>query len=257
MTLRAQLNRTPVLASFVGIGHPAVAEIMAWRGFGVLCIDAEHSSLGPAEVEGLIRAANSAGARTLVRVPAIGPAIAHALDAGADGIVVPRVGNAAQARQCVDAVRYPPIGQRGAGIGRASKYGQDLGGLLARANDEVLLVVQVETREGVESAVEIAAVDGVDVVFVGPGDLSVSLGCEMGSERHHEAIATVVDAGLAAGKFVGIFCLTPDQIPQWSERGVRLFILNSDLGLLGSACNEAAAAAAEVLVGLGKEATRA
>jgi 2-keto-3-deoxy-L-rhamnonate aldolase RhmA len=257
VSLRDDLRARPLLASFVGIGHPAVAEIMAWRGFRLLCIDGEHSAFGPAAVEELIRAGGAAGARTLVRVPGIGPAIGHALDSGADGIIVPRVASAGEARQAVDAVRYPPAGQRGAGIGRAAKYGQDLGGLLARANDDVLLVVQVETRAGVEAAREIAAVDGVDVIFVGPGDLAVSLGCEIGSDPHRAAVAAIIDAGLAAGRLVGIFCLTPDQIPQWADRGVRLFIVGSDLGFLGGAAADAAAAADAILAPAAAEPPRA
>jgi 2-keto-3-deoxy-L-rhamnonate aldolase RhmA len=247
MSLRTELGEGPLLASFVGIGHPAIAEIMAWRGFGILVVDGEHSSLGPSRIEELIRVAESAGARALVRVPAIGPAIAHALDAGADGIIVPRVGSAPQAREAVAAARYPPVGARGAGIGRASRYGQELAGLLKRANDEVLLVVQVETREGLRAVGEIAAVDGVDVLFVGPGDLSVSLGCEIGSARHSEAIGRIIDAGNAAGKAVGIFCLNAEEIGPWLDLGVRLFILSGDLGIFGRACAESAAAATAVL----------
>jgi 4-hydroxy-2-oxoheptanedioate aldolase len=257
MSLRDDLRARPVLASFVGIGHAAVVEIMAWRGFEVLCIDAEHSSFGPAEVENLIRASSSAGARTLVRVPTLGAPVGHALDAGADGIVVPRVGSAEQAREAVSQVRYPPVGERGAGVGRAAKYGQDLGGLLARANEDVLLVVQVETREGVLAADEIAAVDGVDVVFVGPGDLSVSLGCEIGSEEHVRAIETVIAAGLNAGKLVGIFCLLPEHIERWAKQGVRLFILSGDLGLLGSTCAAATGEATDVLQRYAAEALNA
>jgi 4-hydroxy-2-oxoheptanedioate aldolase len=111
----------------------------------------------------------------------------------------------------------------------------------------VLLVVQVETRQGVAAVDEIAAVAGVDVVFVGPGDLALSLGCEMGSEQHLQAIDTVIDAGLRAGKHVGIFCPAPDQVATWVERGVRLLFLSSDVSLLGTACAEATATAAAAL----------
>jgi 4-hydroxy-2-oxoheptanedioate aldolase len=227
-------------------------EIMAWRGFGVLCIDAEHSCFGPAEIESLIRAGDVAGARTLVRVGGIGPAIGHALDAGAVGVVVPRVGTADEARRCAELVRYPPAGQRGAGVGRASKYGRDFAALLRHANDDVLLVVQVETREGVEAADEIAAVDGVDVVFVGPGDLAVSLGCAPGSDEHTEAVHTVIDAAIRAEKLVGIFCFAPDQVRPWANAGVRLFLLGGDLGFLGTSCESAASAGREALASTGE-----
>jgi 4-hydroxy-2-oxoheptanedioate aldolase len=247
MNLQRALAERPQLGSFVGIGDPAVAEIMGWRGFDVLCIDAEHSSLGPTEIEALVRACDVSGAGSLVRVAGIGPAIGHALDAGAGGVVVPRIESAADAAECAALVRYPPVGKRGAGIGRASKFGQDFARLLREANDEVLLVLQIETRAGVEAADEIAAVEGVDVVFVGPGDLAVSLGCAMGSDEHTAAIRRILDAADRRGTTTGIFCLTPDQITPWAKLGVRLFLLGSDLGFLGGAADAAVAVGREAL----------
>jgi 2-keto-3-deoxy-L-rhamnonate aldolase RhmA len=224
-----------------------VPEIMGWRGFDILCIDAEHASLGPAEIEALVRGCDVAGAGSLVRVAGIGTAIGHALDAGASGVVVPRIESAAAATECAALVRYPPIGKRGAGIGRGSRYGQEFARRLREANDEVLLVVQIETRDGVDAADEISAVEGVDVVFVGPGDLAVSLGCEPGSDEHTQAIRTVLDAADRAGKATGIFCLSPAQITPWAKLGVRLFLLGSDLGFLGAGCEAAVTGGREAL----------
>ena len=112
----------------------------------------------------------------MVRVPGHAPeAIAAALDSGAPGILVPRVSTAAQAAAVVKASRYPPLGERGVGPGRATGYGYRIFDYLAEANASIVVAVQVETAEGLANVDKIAATDGVDVVFVGPGDLSVSL----------------------------------------------------------------------------------
>jgi 4-hydroxy-2-oxoheptanedioate aldolase len=242
MSLKRALAHGPVLGSFVGLGDPAVPEIMGWRGFDVLCIDAEHGCLGPTEVEALVRGCDVARVPSLVRVPGVGTAIGHALEAGASGVVVPRIESAAEAEECAALVRYPPLGRRGAGIGRASRFGLEFSRQLREANDDVVLVVQIETAPGVEAAPEIAAVDGVDVVFVGPGDLAVSLGCDPGSDEHTTTIRTVLAAADDRGTTTGIFCLVPEQVAAWRALGVRLFLLGSDLGFLGAGCDAAVAA---------------
>ena len=229
-----------MIGSFVGIGHPASVEVLAWAGFELVCIDAEHSAFGAADVESLVRAAAAAGARALVRVSGVGPEISHALDAGADGVVVPRVESAEDARACVSAVRYPPVGARGAGPGRAAQYGRDFAGYLARANDDVALVLQIETVRGLENVDEIAAVDGVDLIFVGPGDLAVSLGVQGGSDEHSAAVRRIVAAAREAGVDFGIFCLDPADVPTWTGEGARLVLLGGDLGFLAVAAAAAA-----------------
>jgi 4-hydroxy-2-oxoheptanedioate aldolase len=234
-SLAQRLDAGPLVGSFVGIPHPAVVEVMAWAGFDFLCIDGEHAALGPADVEELIRAADACGIPAIVRVFQVGPEVGHALDSGAAGVLVPRVESAAQAAAAVAAVRYPPAGSRGAGIGRAARYGRPFAEYLAEANERVLLAVQVETRAGVEAAAEIAAVPGVDLVFVGPGDLAVSLGVPMWAEEHRGAVESVLHAAGTAGVRTGIFCLAPDQVHEWENEGVRLFLLSGDLGLLGAA----------------------
>jgi 2-keto-3-deoxy-L-rhamnonate aldolase RhmA len=188
-SLRELLSRGPIAGTFVSIGHPAVVEALAWAGWELVCIDTEHAALGPSEVEALIRAADACGVRAIVRVAAIEPDIARALDAGAAGVIVPRIETPAEAARCVAAARYPPHGARGAGPGRASHYGTQLADRLANANSDTLLVVQIETALGTANAEAIAAVEGIDVIFVGPGDLSVSLGVAQASAEHAAAIA--------------------------------------------------------------------
>lgn len=246
-SLRRTLNDRPVIGSFAGIGHPAAVETLGWRGFELICIDSEHAALGPVTIERMIRAADVSGAHALVRVAEVGPEIGRALDAGACGVVVPRVETAEQAARCVAAVRYPPTGERGAGPGRVTGYAQHIAAYLSAANDDVVLVVQVETALGVRNAEEIAAVDGVDVVFVGPGDLAVSLGVAGGSAEHTETIERVFSATRRAGKLAGIFCLTAADLDRWVRFDTRLFLLGSDLGFLGQQAGSELASARDVL----------
>lgn len=247
-SLRSRLARgDTVIATFVGIGHAAAVEVMGWRGFEAVCIDSEHASLGPATIESMVRAADASGTEAIVRVAAIGPELGRALDVGACGVLVPHVDTAEQARQCAAAVRYPPVGERGAGPGRVTAYAQNIASYLGQANDNVTLMVQVETALGVQNAAEIAAVDGVDVIFVGPGDLAVSLGVAPGSEPHTAAISEVLKTAQDAGKVCGIFCLTAAAMAPWVEAGVRFFLIGSDLGLLGEAAQAQVAQAREAV----------
>ncbi|MTD54970.1 4-hydroxy-2-oxovalerate aldolase [Amycolatopsis sp. RM579] len=230
----------PVLGTFVSVGHAASVEILATQGFEAVCIDAEHAALGPAEIESLIRACDVSRVPSLVRVSGVGAEISRALDSGARGVVVPRVETAEEAAAAVAAVRYPPAGTRGAGPGRASAYGSALPRYLETANDDTVLVIQVETRRGVDNAEEIAAVEGIDVVFVGPGDLAVSLGVPGGSPAHSAAVERIIGAATAAGVLTGIFCLDSAQVERWAGAGVRLFLLGGDLLFLGSTASTVA-----------------
>ena len=174
----------------------------------------------------------------MVRVPGNNSeAIAAALDSGAEGILVPRVSSAEEAQAAVRATRYPPDGERGAGPGRASGYGYDIADYVAKANARILLAVQVESVRAVESIDSIAAVEEVDLVFIGPGDLAVSMGAfgPGGSERLDAAITKVIEACRSARKAVGLFRPSADDVARWREAGVSLFIVASDTMFLGAA----------------------
>ncbi|MCQ8782084.1 aldolase/citrate lyase family protein [Aurantimonas sp. CSK15Z-1] len=229
----------PLLGIFAAIPHPAAAEVTARSGFDFVCIDWEHAQIDRSEVENLVRAVEAGGAAAMVRVPGNdAEAIAAALDSGAQGVLVPRVSSAAEAEAAVRATRYPPDGERGAGPGRASGYGYDIAAYVAGANARILLAVQVETVRAVENIDAIAAVAGVDLVFIGPGDLAVSMGAfgPEGSGRLDAAIRSVIAACASAGKAVGLFRPSADDVPAWRAAGVSLFIVASDSMLLaGSA----------------------
>jgi len=164
------------IGTFAAIPHPVAIEVTAASGVDFICIDWEHAQIGRERIEDLVRAADVHGVPAMVRVPGHEPeSIAAVLDAGAAGVLVPRVSTAEQARAAVQATRYPPVGARGVGPGRAAAYGYRIPDYLASANENLLLAIQVETAEGLANIDAIAAVDGVDVIFIGPGDLSVSI----------------------------------------------------------------------------------
>ena len=245
------IGRKGLVGTFAAIPHPVAVEITAQSGFDFLCIDWEHAQISRDMIENLVRASDVHQVPAMVRVPGHGAeTIAAALDSGARGILVPRVSSAAQAAAAVEAARYPPLGRRGVGPGRAASYGYRIPEYLAGANAELVVALQVETAEGLDNVDAIAATEGVDVVFVGPGDLSVSIDA-IGPEhtdRLSRAIETIVASALAHGKAAGIFCTTPQAVGRWSAAGASFFILASDTMFLGAEAAARYAAAREMAV---------
>jgi len=213
----------PLIGTFCGIPSPAVVEILGWSDLDFVLLDAEHTQINRTGIEELIRAGDAAGVACVVRVPTHeGDWIGSSLDAGAAGILVPRIETAEQARAVAAASRYTPQGQRGCGPGRAARFGLTLPEYIATANDNLLVAVQVETALGVENIDAIAAVEGIDLVFIGPGDLALSLqafGPE-GQPRLEKAIATVVDACKRHARPIGIFHLNMSDVAGSVERGI-------------------------------------
>lgn len=222
---------------FAAIPHPVAIEVTAAAGVDFICIDWEHAQISRDRIEDLVRAADVHGVPAMVRVPGHAPeSIAAALDAGAAGVLVPRVSTAEQARAAVQATRYPPFGARGVGPGRAAAYGYRIPDYLAAANKSLLLAIQVETAEGLANIGAIADVDGIDVIFVGPGDLSVSIDAmgPAGADKLTSAIETIAKAAIGAGRTVGIFRPSPDDIGIWVRSGIRFFLVASDTMFLGA-----------------------
>jgi len=235
-----------VIGTFAAIPHPVAIEVAAASGVDFLCIDWEHSQIARDRIEDLIRAADVHQVPAMVRVPGHAPeSIAAVLDAGAAGVLVPRVSTAAQATAAVQATRYPPVGVRGVGPGRAAAYGYRIPDYLAKANDSLLLAIQVETAEGLANIEEIAAVEGVDLIFIGPGDLSVSINA-MGpanQDKLNAAISTIASTARQAGKSVGIFRPSADDVGKWIKSGISFYILASDTMFLGASLAAGVAAA--------------
>ena len=235
-----------VVGTFSAIPHPVAIEVTAAAGLDFLCIDWEHSQIGRERIEDLVRAADVHKVPAMVRVPGHTPEwIASVLDAGAAGVLVPRVSTAAQAKAAVMATRYPPVGERGVGPGRASAYGYRIPDYLKAANESLVLAIQVETAEGLANIDEIVKVEGVDVIFIGPGDLSVSINAmgPAGADKLNAAIEKITSTARAAGKAVGIFRPSADDVGKWSAAGITFFMLASDTMFLGASLAAGAAAA--------------
>ncbi|WP_284775184.1 aldolase/citrate lyase family protein [Agrobacterium sp. lyk4-40-TYG-31] len=234
---KACLGQKRLIGTFAAIPHPVAIEVVAAAGPDFICIDAEHSQIGRELIENLIRASDVHHVPALVRVPGHAPeSIAGVLDAGAAGVLVPRVSTAAHAKAAVAATRYPPVGERGVGPGRAAGYGYRIPDYLKSANESLVLAIQIETAEGLANVEEIVAVEGIDVIFIGPGDLSVSinaLGPE-GAAKLEAAILTITQAAIKAGKTVGIFRPSADDVTKWSQAGISFYLLASDTMFLGA-----------------------
>lgn len=176
-----------------GIADPQIVEIIGLAGFDAAFIDMEHTSLDLHDVQSAVLAAERVGITPIVRTPGFDPAfILRLLDMGVQGIQVPHVSSVEIARAAVEAVRYPPLGERGMAAGsRAAEYGRiTLLDHMAQSNREIILACMIEDMEAVERIDEIAAVEGVDLLAVGPSDLSRSLGVS-GQPDHPRLVAAI------------------------------------------------------------------
>lgn len=236
-------ERNPLLGTLVSLPSPEVAEILATVGFDWLFLDGEHGPLDYLMAQRMIQAVGDR-CPCLLRVP-LGEEIEikKALDIGAAGIIVPQVSSAEQAARIVRWCRYPPEGTRGVGIARAHGYGGYFGDYLQCANDEVSIVVQVEHIDAVGNVESIADVAGIDAVFVGPYDLSASMGLtgQVGHADVTAAIAIVRDACLRRQMPLGIFSLDPRAMGSHLEQGFSLVAAGCDSAYLLGGAREALA----------------
>jgi 4-hydroxy-2-oxoheptanedioate aldolase len=234
-TLRTRLRTSaPLIASFIETPHRAVSQVMGTIGYDVLIPDGEHAAFSPRDIEEVIVGADLAGIPSLVRVPSNTPStIGHALDSGAAGVLVPLVNTAEAAHDAAQLSRYPPEGRRGAGPGRATIYGLQREEAIANARAETVVAIQIETRAAVENLDAILTVDGVDLVFVGPNDLSHSLG-RPPEEELRAVIDEVLAKARAAGRMTGILAPTPEHCARYREAGCALLVTGTDLGALAA-----------------------
>jgi 4-hydroxy-2-oxoheptanedioate aldolase len=234
----------PIAGIWVCSGSPLVAEIVAGSGVDWVMIDMEHAPNGLESTLAQLHAVAPYPVTPMVRVPTGDPVVLkQVLDLGAQNVLVPMVNSAAQAEQVVAAVRYPPGGVRGVGsaLSRSTRWNR-VDDYLAQADRLVSLVVQVETAEAVEAAGEIAAVDGVDGVFVGPADLAASMGL-LGQQSHPDVVAAVhrtFAAVIAAGKPVGVNAFDPVLAEAYLEAGASFVLVGADVALLARSTEELA-----------------
>lgn len=226
----------PLAGMWVCSGSPLVAEICAGAGLDWLLVDMEHAPNGLEGVLAQLQAVSAYPSTALVRVPvADSVTIKQVLDLGAQNLLVPMVQSAEEARAVVEAVRYPPLGRRGVGsaLARSGRWSR-VERYLVDANRYVSLFVQIETAEAVKEAAAIAAVNGVDGVFIGPSDLAASMGL-LGQQTHPEVLAAaerVIREVLAAGKPVGINAFDPVAAKTYADQGASFLLVGADVTLL-------------------------
>ncbi len=235
--LKLEAKQTRMGAFLSEIAAPNLMRVYKASGLDYVIIDCEHGYFGHPEVAALCAVANGIGLTAIVRVPCVSREhIQKIMDLGADGILVPMTGTAAQICQAVEYALYSPEGKRGASTMRPhSEYNPGkLVDYMKKANERVMVFAQIETDEGVKNAAKIAAVSGVSGLIVGPNDLSIDYGTPGASDtpEMENAYRAVIAAAQAQGKPTGIITGNMKLIHHCEELGMQIFSCNSEVGLL-------------------------
>lgn len=245
MSFRAKMLSGKLLAgTFVKTPDHTMIEILHMSGLDFVCLDAEHSPFDRGQMDACLAVARAKGLPTLVRVPAGRPEIIlGVLDSGADGIVVPHVDSAEKAREVAKAARFGLGGRGYAGSTRWAGFaGGSMAALIEKSRNETIVLVQIEEPAGVEAAAEIAAVDGVDGLFIGPSDLSVSYGkTSVDSDELYAAFQTVGAACKANGKAFVSWAADVEKAREWRPYGVSMFFIASELSWILAGAKKVAA----------------
>ncbi len=242
MTEKSILQQLSI-GSWIQLGHPAVAEIMASAGFDWLAIDLEHSTITLREAEDLIRVIDLKGVVPLVRLASNNAEqIKRIMDAGAHGVIVPMVKSQDEAHAVVRAVKYPPQGERSIGLARAQGYGVDFARYFEWQRDQSLVVVQIEHIDAVNNLESILTVPGVDAYIVGPYDLSGSMGLpgEFQAPQFLEAMAQIRSVSEKLRVPGGLHIVEPDPqaLKQCIDEGNRFIAYGVDTRMLDTACRK-------------------
>lgn len=243
-TLKTQMQEgAAVYGTFIKACASPLIEILGYSGLDYVLLDMEHSPVGMDKLEELLRAANLAQISAIVRVAGKEETdLIHPLDKGADGLLVPMVSDARQAELVVDGSKFSPMGNRGMDVyARSSKFGfikKDE--YLRDANETTLLAIQIEGQEGVANLHEILSVNGIDVVYVGPYDLSQSLGLpgQVDNPRVVEEIIRIVGEIRKAGRFAGIYVDDAKTAARYKGIGVQFITVAVDVELFARACRQ-------------------
>jgi len=224
-----------IVGTFVKTPSPIVVEVLGLTELDCLCLDAEHAPFDRAAIDACLMAARAAGIEVLVRVPSAAPEhILNALDCGATGVVIPHVRSAEEARTAVRLSHYGSGGRGYAGSSRAASYTtKPMTEHLAASAERTMVVLQIEDPEAIDAIDEIAAVHGVDALFVGRVDLTVAYGVtNQDDPQVVAAVERVCAAGVRHGRRTGMFVARVADVPIWADRGASLFLLGSDHGFV-------------------------
>ncbi len=242
ISLKEKLHKNELtIGSWITLGHPAIAEIMASAGFDWLTIDMEHSAIDLDEAQELMQVIELSGCTPLVRVGDNSPyLIKRVMDAGAGGVIVPMVNSRADAIKAVEAVKYPPTGKRGVGLGRAQGYGLTFEKYKKWVVEESVVIAQIEHIQAVKNLREILAVKGIDGFIVGPYDLSGSLGIpgQFDNVKVKTALAQILKISKKMKKTAGFHVVdpNPDDFKAKFDAGYRFLAFGLDTLFLGKNC---------------------
>ncbi len=227
-----------VLGCWLNLGSSLTAEIIGLAGFDWLLIDLEHGSGTEKDLLYQLQAMEHTAAAPLVRVESSErQRIQRVLDMGAEGVMCPRIRNLAEAEQVAKGLRYPPVGNRGvAKMVRTTRFGKNFDAYRKNEQDEIVGIVQIETVEVLDHLNEIASLEGIDVLFIGPSDLSMELGIfgQFDHPRFVDAVKITIHAARKSGKAAGILLYDPDDFQIYYDMGIRVFASGSDAGFVAS-----------------------
>ena len=216
------------VGTFLGVANPSIVEILGYTGLDFVAIDTEHGPYDTMDMSDLIQAAESKGLSPLVRVADLThKEIQRAVDNGAEGIIIPCLKSTDDFRKAVDLCKFPPIGNRGFIKGRGSGFGNEdwadgtLEEYMHNSNEKVLLLPQCETREALEEIEEIVRIEGIDGIFIGPFDLSISMGIpgQFDAPEFRQAVSRVLNACREAGKLCMIFSSSAEEAREYMNQG--------------------------------------
>lgn len=233
---RRVLAGETTVGTFLNLGSAAVTEVCGRAGFDWLLIDLEHGLGTEADLLAMLYAAKATGTPVLVR-PEQGTRlrVGRVLDLGADGVMIPQVSGPAEAREVAAWLRFQPVGSRGVALfTRGLEFGTGGHARPVSRNEEILGIAQVETPTAVAAAAETASIEGIDVLFVGPTDLTHALGIpgQIDHPAYQAALVTVAAAAKAHGKQTGVLLWKPEHVHRYAELGFTFFAISSDGGLL-------------------------
>ena len=224
------------------LASPMAAEIMADTGFDYIVVDAEHQPFNPETLLNILMAFRGSDTVPLIRVPWNDPImIKQALDMGYEGVVTPQTNAAEEARRAVDAIRYPPMGNRGFGPARPGRYFRDGGEYARTANESIICAIQIENVSGAHDIDNIVRVPGIDWILIGPYDMSATVGKWYDVEHPElwKAIKKIMDTAKNAGIPAGVPLGGPDAIQRMLDAGSKLVFIGVDCGYLQSAADDA------------------
>jgi 4-hydroxy-2-oxoheptanedioate aldolase len=237
-------NGETIHGCWLNLGSAMTAEIVGLAGFDWVLIDLEHGVGTEKEALAQMQSLEHTGAGIVVRVESAElPRIQRILDMGAEGIMCPKINDLAEAKKVVDGLHYPPHGHRGvAKMVRATQFGESFQRYYETSRDNILGIVQIETKEALNHLDDIANLEGVDVLFIGPADLTMELG--IFSEFDHpvflDAVRRTVSAANKAGKATGILFFNPDEYKKYHEMGIRFIACGSDGSFVASGAKQIA-----------------